>query len=260
MSFEAGTDLHACAALVERADPERFASAMAAPVAARRVLFPIYAFNVEVARAPWVTAEPMIAEMRLQWWRDALDEIAAGKEVRRHEVVTPLAGVLDADSARLLDGVVEARRHDIETLPFETAQELRAYLAATGGGVMQAASHALGDRDGRAAAALGQASALAAYLRAVPELEARAKRPLPDGRPETVASLAREGLQMLRAARRLRGTVSASARPALLAGLMAGPVLHRAATAPERVKDGTLMPSEARVRARRLWVGLTGRW
>ena len=35
---------------------------MAAPVAARRVLFPLYAFNVEVARAPWVTQEAMIAE------------------------------------------------------------------------------------------------------------------------------------------------------------------------------------------------------
>ena len=53
---------------------------MAAPVEARRVLFPLYAFNVEVARAPWVTSEPMIGEMRLQWWRDALEEIARGPD------------------------------------------------------------------------------------------------------------------------------------------------------------------------------------
>ena len=71
--------LNACAAIVERGDPERFMAAMAAPVEARRVLFPLYAFNVEVARAPWVTEEPMIAEMRLQWWRDALEEIAHGE-------------------------------------------------------------------------------------------------------------------------------------------------------------------------------------
>jgi phytoene synthase len=42
--------LNACAALVERSDPDRFRATMAAPVAARRVLFPIYAFNVEVTR------------------------------------------------------------------------------------------------------------------------------------------------------------------------------------------------------------------
>ena len=57
--------------------------------------FPLYAFNLEVARAPWVTQEPLIAEMRLQWWADALDEIAGGGPVRRHEVTEPLAKVLE---------------------------------------------------------------------------------------------------------------------------------------------------------------------
>ena len=58
--------LQACAELVERGDPDRFLATMAAPVALRATLFPLYAFNVEIARAPWVTQEPMIAEMRLQ--------------------------------------------------------------------------------------------------------------------------------------------------------------------------------------------------
>ena len=56
-------DIAACAALVARGDPPRFRAAMAAPVAMRRLLFPLYAFNLEVARAPWVTQEPMIALM-----------------------------------------------------------------------------------------------------------------------------------------------------------------------------------------------------
>ena len=59
--------IQACADLVHRGDPDRFAAIMAAPVGARERLFPIFAFNLEVARAPWVTAEAMIAEMRLQW-------------------------------------------------------------------------------------------------------------------------------------------------------------------------------------------------
>jgi phytoene/squalene synthetase len=68
--------LEACAALVERSDPDRFRVAMAAPPAAREVLFPLYAFNLEVARAPWATREPMLAEMRLQWWRDQVEAAA----------------------------------------------------------------------------------------------------------------------------------------------------------------------------------------
>ena len=81
--------IQACADLVARGDPDRFRAAMAAPVPARQVLFPIYAFAVEVSRAPWVTQEPMIAEMRLQWWRDVCDEIEAGKPARAQEVVGP---------------------------------------------------------------------------------------------------------------------------------------------------------------------------
>ncbi len=43
-------DVNACAAIVQRGDPDRFMATMAAPVAARRVLFPLYALNVEIAR------------------------------------------------------------------------------------------------------------------------------------------------------------------------------------------------------------------
>ena len=86
--------LAACAAIVQRADPDRFMAVMAAPVAARAQLFPLAAFNVEVARAPWVTTAPLIAHMRLQWWQDAVEEIAAGKTPRKHEVVGPLVNGL----------------------------------------------------------------------------------------------------------------------------------------------------------------------
>ena len=136
--------IEACAALVERGDSDRFLSAMAAPVAARRVLFPLYAFNLEVARAPWLTAEPMIAEMRLQWWRDVLGEIAGGGSVRSHEVATPLAEVLDAEGAGVLNGLIEARRWDIGRAPFESADAFARHLDASAGALMWVAARSLG--------------------------------------------------------------------------------------------------------------------
>ena len=60
-------DINGCAGLVQRGDADRFMAIMAAPVSARAVLFPLFAMNIEVSRAPWVTQESMIAEMRLQW-------------------------------------------------------------------------------------------------------------------------------------------------------------------------------------------------
>ena len=250
-------DVIGCAKLVERGDPDRFAAAMAAPVAARAVLFPIYAFNLEVARAPWVTAEPMIAEMRLQWWRDALDEIRAGGAVRRHEVVTPLARCLDAEGAALLDRLVQARRWDIYRDAFEDAGHFASYLEQTAGHLMIVAAGALGRVERQVALDAGYAQGLAAFLRAVPELEAKGRIPLVDGRAEAVAVLAQDGLLRLERAR--RAWVPAAVRPAFLAAWQAGPLLRMAARAPGRVADGTLALGAFGKRARLSWAALTGR-
>ena len=139
MEFDA--DLSACAAIIERADPLRFRASMAAPVAARRVLFPLYAFNIEVARAPWVTQETMIAEMRLQWWRDVCDEIAHRGVVRRHEVATPLALAISPEDAVLLDTLAAARRWDIYRDAFEDAAHFDAYIDQTAGHLMLSLIH-----------------------------------------------------------------------------------------------------------------------
>lgn len=242
--------IQACADLVARGDPDRFRAAMAAPVAARRVLLPLYAFNIEVARAPWVTQEPLIAEMRLQWWRDALAEIAAGRPARRHEVTTPLADVLDAEAARLLDGLVAARRWDVHRDPFEDEAHFESYLDATGGTLMWTAARALG---APAAAEppvrrFGTAAALARFLAAVPTLEASGRFPLVDGRPEAIADLARDHLAFARR----RPDLPKSARPALLEGWQAAPVLAAIVRDPLRVAQGRVGLSEFRKRLRLL--------
>ena len=140
-------DLIACASLVEKGDPVRFRTVMAAPVPARGRLFALYAFNVEVARAPWLTQEPMIAEMRLQWWRDALEEIATDATPRRHQVVTPLQDVLSSPCAEMLDELVAARRWDIYKDAFEDAAHFERYIDQTSGHLMVAAARALGGAD-----------------------------------------------------------------------------------------------------------------
>jgi phytoene/squalene synthetase len=235
----------ACAALVERGDPDRFLAAMAAPVAARERLFPLYAFNLEVARAPWVTEEPLIAEMRLQWWRDAVAEVAAGGPARAHEVMEPLAAVIRGGvPGELLDGIVAARRWDIYREPFGSVAELWAHLDATGGALMWASAMALGGRDEAVARSVGRAGALAGWLMAVPELEARGRVPLPEG--ADVAALARDGLAMIM---RTRGPEV----PALRAAWQAGAILRQVVAEPGRVREGRLGTSEFRRRGALMW-------
>lgn len=253
-------DLTACAALVERGDPDRFLAAMAAPVAARRVLFPLYAFNIEAARAPWVTQEAMIAEMRLQWWRDAAGEIAAGGVVRRHEVVTPLAQVLSPEMAELLDEAVAVRRWDIYKDPFEDDAHFDRYLDRTSGTLMWVAARTLGDADEQVVRDFAWGAGLANWLRAIPALEAAKRVPLLDGTGNAVRALAQDGLDRIARARGVRGAVSAAARPAMLAGWQASAILQQARDAPHRVSEGTLGQSEARRRVTLMMRAATGRW
>ncbi len=165
---------------------------MAAPVAARDILFPLYALNVEVSRAPWVTQEAMIAEMRLQWWRDALEEMAEGRDVRKHEVTTPLAARLSPAAARRLDEAVAARRWDVYRDPFEDEAHFDRYLDQTAGHLMWTAAEALGappDQED-AVRSVAAAGALVAFLRAVPRLEEAGRIPLLDGTSDGVGALA----------------------------------------------------------------------
>ncbi|WP_341365658.1 squalene/phytoene synthase family protein [Yoonia sp. BS5-3] len=252
--------LNACAALVQRADPARFRATMTAPVPARRVLFPIYAFNVEVARAPWVTEEPMIAEMRLQWWRDALEEIAAGGPARKHEVVDALAQVLDPEGAKLLDGLVAARRWDIYKDPFEDTAHFDSYIDATAGHLMWTAARLLGAAPEQIVRDFAAGSGIANWFQAIPDLEERGRKPLVDGSADGVKALARQGLDRLKAATAARRRMPADAAPALLAGYAARPTLQRVARRPAIVSEGRTVPHPMRDQLRFLHVALRGWW
>lgn len=249
---------------LRRGDPDRFLALMAAPPGARPRLLPLYAFNLEIARAPWVTAEPMIAEMRLQWWRDALAEIGEGRAPRRHEVVELLAEVIRAAAipVPLLDAAVAARRRDAVREPFPDDNALIAYLDATGGGLMWASALALGAPAGAEAIVreVARSGALAAWFRAVPALAAAGCHPLPVPDPGAVSKLARDGLGWLAAARARRRELPPETFPALLPAWQAAPVLRKAAADPEAVTEGRLSLPEFSRRGRLLWQSLSGRF
>jgi 15-cis-phytoene synthase len=248
----------ACADLVRRGDPDRWRTAMLAPVAKRPGLMALYAFNLEIARAPWVTREAMLAEIRLRWWADAVAEIAAGLPPRRHEVVLPLAEAIRGSGlpAGLFDEMIAARLHDAQGTGFEDRQGLAAYLDRTAGHLMVLAARHLGA--GAAAEPVvrefASGAGRAAYLAAVPALRARGREPLPQG--VSVRDLAREGIAALARARAERRKVASVAAPALLAGWRADRILDAAVADPE-AEPGV---SEFRARAGLVWRALTGRW
>lgn len=77
MSVEASlqSETMALRASARALDPDRYAASLFAPAQAREDLIVLAAFTGEIARVAQVVHEPMIGEVRLKWWSDA---IAAG--------------------------------------------------------------------------------------------------------------------------------------------------------------------------------------
>ncbi|SDC38795.1 squalene/phytoene synthase family protein [Belnapia rosea] len=221
-------------------DPDRFLCALFAPAERREALFTLIAFNHELARAREAARTPMIALIRLQWWRDAVEEAATGKPPRRHEIAGPLhdaitAGLLDPDS---LQAMADAREAEAEEEGIPTDGAFGAYLRASAGGFAVAAGRLLG-AEGPALAALQEAGAtygLAGVLRSTAALAAQNRCLLPaeslaaagltaeaviadpGSAVPVVATLAGRGLDQVRALHpRLPRTAIAAALPLVLA-------------------------------------------
>jgi phytoene synthase len=81
--------------LLRRADPDRWlTSRFIGDDQARADVVALYLFDHELARARRAASSSLLAEIRLTWWREALDEIYGGRPARRHPVAEALAGAL----------------------------------------------------------------------------------------------------------------------------------------------------------------------
>lgn len=172
-------------ALVRRHDPDRFLTALFAPSDRRDALMALYAFNHELARAREVASQPMLAFMRLQWWR----EVVEGEE-KRHEVATPLRQAIAGGLLRAEDllPIIEAREIEAEEDRIETLDGWRSWLWQGAGGLSVAAARLLGAPDAETFRPYGAAYGGAGLLRTVPSLARQGRCLLP------IEVLAREGL------------------------------------------------------------------
>ena len=155
--------------LVAGGDPHRYRAALAAPVAARPMLFAVYAANIEIARAPWAAHDPTLAQMRLQWWADTIDGVQAG-QVRAHPVAKALAAHTRAKDLRFLVKATQARLWDCHRGPFDDLAHMRRYLHDTAMGTLGVTTQ------GRTPAALAEAVGWARFMGAQKALTAHGVR------------------------------------------------------------------------------------
>ena len=102
--------------LVRSADRDRFLAALFAPEPARTDLLALLAFDHELARTRLVTREPMLARIRLEWWREAVAEAAGTAKPRAQPIVESLSEMVRRRGLapeRLL-ALIDAREEEIE--------------------------------------------------------------------------------------------------------------------------------------------------
>lgn len=131
--------------LIRRVDPDRWlASRFVGDPASRADLIALYAYDHELARAPRVASEPMLGEIRLAWWREALDEIYGGGPVRRHPTAEALAEVVRrrALPRAPLEAMIDGRYRELDRQPM-SPQEAAEWAEATAGETAMAAARLL---------------------------------------------------------------------------------------------------------------------
>jgi phytoene synthase len=193
-------------AQMRRVDPDRWLSSrFIGDVEARADVIALYAFDHELARAPKVASNPLLGEMRLTWWREALEEIFEGRPVRQHPAAQALARAVERRGLTRedLETLVEARYRELDPAPMSEA-ELLDWARDTGGLVAQLAAQVLDPgTEARMALAGGSAWALGKRLADAPDL-----------RPTF--------LKVIHAARSASRTLSVAAFPAVAHAALAG--------------------------------------
>ncbi|TNE36351.1 MAG: squalene/phytoene synthase family protein [Alphaproteobacteria bacterium] len=157
---------------VRKRDYDRWLATLFAPAPAREGIYALLAFNGEIAGIRETVSEALLGDIRLQWWRDAVTNIAANGTPPAHPVARSLAETARTyrlDPA-LLQALIDARSADLDPAPFTTFTDLHGYAETTGGLLNQLCQQVAAPETAAEAAArqAGTAYALTGIIRAIP--------------------------------------------------------------------------------------------
>ncbi len=205
-----------CDREVRAHDPDRWLTALFVSDARRPAFHALLAFGGELSRTGEAASQPMLGEIRLQWWRETIDGVFAGSP-GAHPIARALAGSVVPSMRGAMDAMIDAWAEDLYETPPPDLAGLQAFADATGGALAMLLLHVLEQQaDPRLcerARKVGTAWTLVDTLIRLPHLIARRRLPLP------ADLLAREGTDPERvlagldasAVRRVTGEIAISA-------------------------------------------------
>ena len=160
--------------IVRAHDRDRYLSTLFAPDGKRPHLLALYAFNAEVTRIRDQVSDPGIGLIRLQWWRDTLENGAA----QGHPVAEALLSTIRdfALPVEALTDLLSAREFELYQDRMPGLTELEAYLGETSSRLIQMAAMIL---DRAAAPKASEAAGLAGVAHGLAKILAEPRHRAP---------------------------------------------------------------------------------
>ncbi|WP_438748677.1 phytoene/squalene synthase family protein [Pararhizobium sp. O133] len=266
-------------------DRDRYLACLLSPADKRGPLSALYAFHAEIARIRDLVREPLPGEIRLQWWRDMLDDVS-GASGKGHPLAEALLACINTYKlpVPVLQNMIDARIFDLYDDPMEDRSSLEGYAGETASALIQLASLILdaenAQQSASAAGHAGVAQTVAGLLLLLPLHRRRGQVYFPqellsatgldrdsflsgkdeDAVSRAIRAFAGLGRDHLAKARVEASTISPLNRHAFTPVALAQPVFDRAERAGSRLFEQSIVPSQWR---RQWWMwkaARSGRW
>ena len=161
-----------CKDLVRRRDRDRYWCALLTAQPFKNDLFALYALNAEISEIGFSVTEPLIGQMRLRWWLDALTLIYDGNPPN-NPVAVALSKLVSKRkiSRSILERLIEGRKQDLDNQPMETLEALKTYALDTSSSLIELSLAITGinnDISRHTAHHLGVAWTLLGTIRSIP--------------------------------------------------------------------------------------------
>lgn len=246
-----------------RTEPDRYLAALLAPQAVSSDLIALAAFVGDIARIVHAVSDPMMGELRLQWWRDALVNLRRGTATG-----SPIADTVGAVMRScalpeaLFMSIIDARSRDLDAQEPLSDTAVESYSNDTEGAAFQLAGHVLGVNEQPGVPGLmfaaGQAYGSVRLLHSLPRTLATGRAPAPfagvagaidDGGAALTASMRDSTIRWLEEARRRAREAPPAALPAILPLALVEPYLK----ALERQGPNSVRQTADILPLRRVW-------
>ncbi len=176
-------------------EPERYAASLKGSIDDQKKIHCLYALNYEISKAAWVSREPIICKIRLQWWKDSFENASV---INSLDLVNEIINMCNNSliPIKLISEMIDARYWDISSAAFVSREDQDDYINKTYGNLFWIGAQLLGAEknleDSIRKYAYG--AGVSAFLLAAPMLISKNNKPFLANSDDHIKNIAKNAL------------------------------------------------------------------